>query len=153
MSKPSSGHFQGTEGSSRSVSDPFTKLSASDIIAERVKGLDLRPHPTKFKQPSSKRLKTLRKKEKDRTITKQEYKLLDWSRRFSRRRERGRDTFWDEECERIRKGLRPTRNWSSEQRKDILNKIRPKYKGKTLEAHHAYPASMYPHLADKHEVI
>ena len=76
---------------------------------------------------------------------------LDWSRRFSRRRERGRDTFWDEECERIRKGS--TRNWSSEQRKDILNKKRPQYKGKTLEAHHAYPASMYPHLADKHEVI
>lgn len=153
MSKPSSGHFQGTAGSNHSGSASFTNYSASDIIAERVKGMDLRPHPTKYKQPSLQRLKKLRAKERNQTITKQEYKLLDWSRRFSRRRERGRDTFWDEECERIRKGLRPTRNWSSEQRKDILNKKRPRYKGKTLEAHHAYPASMYPHLADKHEVI
>lgn len=153
MSKPSSGHFQGTAGSNHSGSAHFTNYSASDIIAERVKGMDLRPHPTKYKQPSPQRLKKLRAKERNQTITKQEYKLLDWSRRFSRRRERGRDTFWDEECERIRKGLRSTRNWSSEQRKDILNKKRPKYKGKTLEAHHAYPASMYPHLADRHEVI
>ena len=153
MSKPNSGHFQGTTGSNNSGSAPFTNPSASDIIAERVKGLDLRPHPTKYKQPSSKKLKGLREKEKNRTITRQEYELLDWSRRFSKRRSKGVAKFLREERRRIRKGLPTTRNWSAEQKKDILQKKHPKYNGQSMQFHHTYPAAIYPHLADKHEII
>lgn len=46
-----------------------------------------------------------------------------------------------------------TRRWSESQRREILSKLRPTFKGRPLEAHHAYSARMYPHLANRGEVI
>ena len=45
---------------------------AKNVIAERTKGLDLNEHPTTPKQMSSKKMKELKDKVDNRTITKQE---------------------------------------------------------------------------------
>lgn len=46
-----------------------------------------------------------------------------------------------------------TRNWTEDQIRDILNGITPTYNGKTIQDHHTYSVSQYPHLANKGEVI
>ena len=55
MSKSNSGHFNDTGGAQLSryaldTHSKVTKPSESDIIASRVKVLDLREHPSKYKQ-------------------------------------------------------------------------------------------------------
>ena len=92
MSKPNSGLFSGTLGAklshyTQTDYSKNTKPSASDIIASRGKGLDLREHSLAFKQLSTKKIALLRKKIHARTITKQEYKLYESNRRLSRRRD------------------------------------------------------------------
>ena len=47
----------------------------------------------------------------------------------------------------------PTRQWNSQQTEDILNGRRPKYNEKTIQGHHTYSASKYPHLANRAGVI
>ncbi|AMR10604.1 hypothetical protein MOE82_01995 [Bacillus licheniformis] len=42
---------------------------------------------------------------------------------------------------------------SKEQAQDIINNKRAKYEGKTMQGHHSYSASKFPHLSDKGEVI
>jgi hypothetical protein len=150
MSKPSSGHFSGTAGCDHSKI--ITQTSDNrNIIAS--KGLDTREHPTKYKQMSSKKLKILREKVRTRTITKEEYKRLNWQSRFTTRRNKAVKDFWIVERIRIIKRLPTTRNWSAEQRKAILSGKRPKYNGWTMESHHTYSVSKYPHLANRHELI
>jgi len=150
MSKPNSGHFKGTTGT-HITSSLFIDTSNRDII--NTSGDDLREHPTKYKQPGSKELKHLHSKVKDRTITKSEYKVLTWSKRLTTRRNKAITDFWKEERRRIKKGLPTTRNWSAQQRADILNKKRPKFKGKTIQSHHTYSVAKYPHLANKSKYI
>ena len=70
MSKSNSGHFNGTGGAKLSgyalrTYSKSTKPSESDIIASRVKGLDLREHPSKYKQLSSKKMTALHKKKQN----------------------------------------------------------------------------------------
>ena len=84
MSKPSSGHFNGTTGSKNTSRYLSQKTTNNGIIATNK--LDTREHPTKYKQLSSKKLKVLREKVRNRTITKAEYKQLDWQRRLTARR-------------------------------------------------------------------
>ena len=62
--------------------------SSKDIISERTKDLDKQEHPTKQKQLSAEKKSELKKKLDNRTITREEYKQLEWNRRFSNRRSR-----------------------------------------------------------------
>jgi len=153
MSKPSSGHFNGTTGKKIAQGISSTVSKKCDIIAKKKSSLDLREHPTKYKQMSSKKLKKLREKETNRTITKEEYKHKEWQRRLKIRRNEGIRQFWEREQFLIKSNLPTTRNWSAEQRKAILAGKRPKFKGLTLDSHHTYSVAKYPHLANRGELI
>ncbi len=150
MSKPNSGHFRGTVGSK--IPKNISQKSDSRVIISS-KGLDLREHPTKYKQLSSQKRKALRKKVQLRTITKAEYKRLEWQKRLDTRRKAGIDSFWDRERDRISLNLPTTRNWSAEQLADILNHKTPKYKGTSMQSHHTYSVARYPHLANQGSLI
>ena len=147
MSKPSSGHFGGTTGS-RNASKNLSQIDDMSVIIT-LKGLDLREHPTKYKQMSSKKRKEFREKQKKRTLTRAEYKRLNWQKRLDSRRKAGIDSFWDRERYRISSNLPTTRNWSAKQRNDILNHKTPKYNGKPMQSHHTYSVTKYPHLANQ----
>ncbi|OLP65240.1 Ribonuclease YxiD [Bacillus pumilus] len=123
------------------------------VIAERSKSLDLKEHPTKTKQLGSKKMKELKNKIDNRTITKQEYQGYIWNKKFAKKRKAGVTEFWDMEAERIINGQPTTRNWSEKQVRDILSSKVPKYDGKPMAGHHTYSASKYPHLSDKGEII
>lgn len=151
MSKPGSGHFSGTTGSKNAASILSQNKGESVIISSD--GLDLREHPTKYKQLSSKRLKVLHDKYQNRTITKAEYKQLDWQRRLTARRNKAVKQFWKNERRLIKRNLPTTRNWSAEQCQTILSGKQPKYKGKTMASHHTYSVAKYPHLANRKELI
>ncbi|MBP3753635.1 MAG: hypothetical protein J6I66_02135 [Lachnospiraceae bacterium] len=159
MSKPSSGHFHGTTGSvlsQLSISrDAMYNAPENNGIIEKnkKKDIDRREHPTKYRQLSSKKLKQFRDKVDNRTITKKEYKRLDWQKRLTLRRNQAIKNFWKDERKRLKKGLPTTRNWSAEQRKAILSGKRPKYNGKTMASHHTYSVSKYPHLSNRKELI
>ena len=85
MSKPKSGLFKGTKGYDDFYGD------AEKVIAERVKGLDLTPHPIVRKQLSSKQKAQIKVKIKMRTATKKEYEHYEWNRRLDQRRKAGID--------------------------------------------------------------
>lgn len=158
MSKSNSGHFNGTGGAKLSryalgTHSKATKPSESDIIASRVKGLDLREHPSKYKQLSSKQITALRKKKQARTMTQMEYKTYESNKRLSARRNKGIAEFWNQEKNRIMNGAPTTRNWTPQQMHDILHDRKPKQNGKTIQAHHTYSVSKYPHLANQGAVI
>ncbi|MED1201448.1 T7SS effector LXG polymorphic toxin, partial [Bacillus paralicheniformis] len=123
------------------------------VIAERSKSLDLNEHPTKTKQFSSKKMKELKERIDNRTITKQEYQDYIWNKKFAKKRKAGVTEFWDMEAERIMNGEPTTRNWSQKQIQDILSGKVPKYNGKPMAGHHTYSASKYPHLSDQGEII
>ncbi|NSW38148.1 hypothetical protein HRG09_19340 [Bacillus sp. Xin1] len=131
---------------------PYVK-TAEDIIAERTKGLDLTEHPTQTKQMSSKKMKKLKEKIENRTITKKEYEDYIWNKKFGKRRDDGVKKFWYQEQQRLLNNEPPTRSWTSEQIQDILVGKKPKFDGKPIAGHHTYSASKYPHLADKGEII
>jgi len=153
MSKPSSGHFNGTTGKRIAQGISSTVSKKRDIIAKKKSSLDLREHPTKYKQMSSKKLKNLREKEDKRTITKEEYKHKEWQKRLTKRRNKAIEDFWKEERRKIRNGLPTTRNWSAQQIKEILSGRKPKFKGKTMASHHTYSVAKYPHLANLPQLI
>ncbi len=144
---------KGTGEGSKKISDVPHVKEARDIIAERTKGLDLNQHPTTTKQMSSKKMKALRDKIDNRTITKQEYADYIWNKKFAKRRDKGVKEFWYQEQQRILNNEPLTREWSQEQLKDILAGKTPKFDGKPIAGHHSYSAAKYPHLADKGEII
>lgn len=127
--------------------------SPKEIIAERKKDLDTQEHPSKYKQISAKEKARLAAKVKDRTITKEEYKILKWNKKISAKRQDAVNEFWDREQIRLQNGENGTRNWSPQKKVDILNGKRPTYSGKTIQGHHTYCVSKYPHLAGNSEVI
>jgi hypothetical protein len=147
MSKPPCGLWHGTAGELAFYGD------AEVVIAKRVEGLDLREHPTGRKQLSDAGRRAIAKKIANRTATREEYKRYEWDARLAKRRNNGVRLFWEAERDRLEAGDRGTRNWSTEQREAILNSKRPKYNGKTLQAHHAYSVSRYPHLANVAAVL
>ncbi|MCZ2737547.1 T7SS effector LXG polymorphic toxin [Bacillus safensis] len=126
---------------------------AENIIAERTKGLDLKKHPIQRKQLSAKKMKELKDKFENRTITKLEYENYRWNKKFAKHRNTGVNEFWYQERQRILNKEGPTRNWDKQQLSDILNGKKPKVDGKTVQGHHSYSASQYPHLANKGEII
>jgi len=134
-------------------SSPEKASGAEKVIAERTKGLDLNPHPTQQKQLSAKKMKELKGKIDNRTITKVEYEQYTWNKKFAKHRDLGVKEFWYQKRQRLLNGKTPTRNWTTEQANEILNGGRPKFNGKTMQGHHSYSASQYPHLANKGEII
>lgn len=149
MSKGLSNHFHGTTGERSFYSSHHR--SGGDIIRDRVQGLDLREHPVKHK--SSLSLKKIKQKIKDRTATKEDYRKLDRTNRLSTKRKDAVNDFWIAERDRIINKELPTRNWTAEQRNEILRGGRPKVNGQTMQGHHTYSVSKYPHLAGNHQVI
>ena len=127
--------------------------TAEGIIAERVKGLDLSDHTINNRQLSRKKMKEFRSKIDDRTITKEEWERYNWNKRFGSRRDKGVRQFWKQEKERIINDEPLTKDWTSEQIETILNNKRAKFDGNTIQGHHTYSASKYPHLCNKGEVI
>jgi LXG domain of WXG superfamily/GHH signature containing HNH/Endo VII superfamily nuclease toxin len=127
--------------------------TAEQIIADRTKGLELKPHPIQEKQLSAKKMKELRMKIESRTITKAEYEQYIWNKKFAKHRASGVTDFWYQERQRILNNETPTREWNQEQLNDILNGKKPKVDGEVVQGHHSYSASQYPHLANKGEII
>ncbi len=113
MSKPSSGHFSGTTGAKNTYNYVMSNRSASDIIAERTSGLDLREHPIKSRSKTP--LKAINRKIHDRTATKAEYKKHYQASRLKDRRKRAVKDFWDDERERLMQHQPATRKWTKEQ--------------------------------------
>ena len=111
MSKPISGYFIGTIGSKSASKNSSLLSDNSAIIA--TERFDLREHPTKYEQLSSKKLKLLREKEASRTLTKAEYKHKEWQGRLNNRCKKGIDLFWEYKAEPIINNLPNTRNWSA----------------------------------------
>ena len=151
MSKPCSGHFYGTIGYRNAEKNKAQNSANRAIIAS--KDIDTREHPTKYKQMSSKKLKELREKKKNHTITKEEYKRLNWQTRLTKRRNEAVKDFWEKEVYLIRNNLPTTRNWSAQQMQEILSGQKPKYNGRTMSSHHMYSVAKYPHLANRMELI
>ena len=147
MSKPPCGLWHGTAGELAFYGD------AEAVIAKRVEGLDLREHPTGRKQLSDVSRRAIAKKIANRTATREEYKRYAWSKRLAARRKAGADAFWKAERTRLAGGRRGTRNWNAEQRKAILAGSKPRYNGKTMQAHHTYSVSRFPHLANVAAVL
>jgi toxin YxiD len=127
-------------------------MEAISVIASRTGGLDLSEHPRE-KSLTSKQKKAIKSKISNRTVTRKEYRRYESDRRFAKRRKEGVRQFWDQEKARLKAGLKPTRNWSKSQQEEILNNMKPTYNGKSLQGHHTYSASKYPHLANRGEVI
>ena len=150
MSKARSGHFFGTIGY-KSASNLMKNAHNYAIMASDK--LDLREHPTKYKQLGSKKLKELKEKENSRTLTKEEYKLRESNKRLAKRRNDGIKAFWEHEQFLIRNNLPTTRNWTSAMREAILRGKKPKFKGVTIQSHHKYSVAKYPHLANVGEII
>lgn len=92
----------------------------------------------------------MKEKLKNRTIKREEYRQLEWDRKFKNRRNRGVSRFWAAEKRRLesRKNNFGTRNLSDSQKMDILAGRVPQYGGKPLEGHHMYNAIDFPQLAD-----
>ncbi|WP_122521216.1 PAAR domain-containing protein [Pseudomonas viridiflava] len=89
----------------------------------------------------------LKEKLNSRTLTKHEYKRLEWDRRFTNKRTKGVSRFWAEERDRLRLEEPGTRNWTSDQKADILANKTPKYNGEPIQGHHKYNALDHPQLA------
>ncbi len=151
MSKPSKDLFRGTMGALKSGDHP------EDIIAKRIAEsstpLDLREHPLQQSQLSAKQRKALREKRDNRTMTADEWKRLEWDRRFGKRRNKAVKDFWDNERKLLKSGKPGTRNWSPDQIADILGNRTPKFNGKSMQSHHTYSARLFPHLANRPELI
>lgn len=140
----------GTVNNNKKTGQPKT---AEQIISNRTKGLDLNPHPIQQKQLSARKMKELRGKIENRTITKAEYEQYIWNKKFAKHRASGVSDFWYQERQRILNNETPTRDWNHEQLNDILNGKKPKVDGEIVQGHHSYSASQYPHLANKGEII
>lgn len=147
MSKPESGLFEGTSG----IDDFYG--NAENIIADRVKGLDLTPHPIQQKQLSAKQKARIKSKIEARTATREEYERYEWNKRLDQRRKAGIDEFWKNEKRLLELGDDTTRNWSEEQKHAILNNRKPTFNNQTMQSHHTYSVSQYPHLANVGGVI
>ena len=149
MSKSLSNHFHGTTGERKFMASQ--EKYEDDIIEERVRGLDLRAHPVKHK--SSLSVREIKKRIANRTATIEDYRKLDRINRLNAKRKAAVNDFWVAERERIINNEPTTRNWTAEQRLIILNGGRPKVNGKTIQGHHTYSVSQFPHLAGNHKVI
>ncbi|UQZ91847.1 transposase [Bacillus safensis] len=132
-----------------------TVAVGEEIIAQRVQKveLDLTTKVTPYKSLSRNQQKKIKEKIENRTVTKEEYKRYQWDKRFSKRRAAGVTEFWKQEKKRILDGETTTRNWTHEQKQEILKSKKPQYNGKSIIGHHTYNAMNYPHISNRGELI
>jgi GHH signature containing HNH/Endo VII superfamily nuclease toxin len=120
----------------------------SSSLPERSGSERVPTYETPYKPLTPKQRRLLKEKVENRTISRDEYKRLEWHRRFNNRRKKGVDRFWAEERIRLRDGESGTRNWSPQQQDDIVNYRTPTHGGKPIEGHHKYNALDHPQIAD-----
>ncbi|NBJ71707.1 hypothetical protein D1839_20085 [Roseburia sp. 1XD42-34] len=118
-----------------------------------IGNFDLTPKKTPYNSLSRKQQLIIKEKIEKRSVTKSEYKRYQWNKRFMKRRATGVNNFWKQEKKRILKNDTPTRNWTSKQIEDILNRKKPQYNGKPIIGHHTFNAKNYPHISNKGELI
>jgi RHS repeat-associated protein len=131
----------------------FDTILSLDPFGLASCGVQPKKFKTPFKPLSAKEKRVLNSKLKSRTITRQEYQHLQWDKRFSNRRNRGVDRFWSDERKKLRTGQPGTRNWSPQQKSDILAGRTPTHAGSPIEGHHKYNALDHPQLADRGDNI
>lgn len=94
-----------------------------------------------------------KQKMESRSLTRDQYKRLEWDRRFANKRAKGVARFWADERAKLRLGESGTRAWSGEQRSAILRNKVPTFNGEPIQGHHRYNAISHPHLASDPENI
>jgi len=126
-------------------SSKMAQSKVRDYVAEMTSPLSNRRNPTL----SQKAVDEAKAKAQARTLTQEEYRSIQSDKRFSERRREGVRQMWVEERARLMRGEPGTRDWSPQQRQDILNRKTPLGPdGKPMEGHHMYSAQEYPKLAD-----
>lgn len=153
MSKPLSGHFNGTMGFRNTKNLIVPKQIQNAIIKLKKDKTQIEEHPTKYKQLGSKKIKEFNEKIEKRSLSRDEYKRMRFNERLRKRRQAAIDAFWAIERNSIEHNLPTTRKWDSQQRADILRGRRPKYRGATMQSHHTYSVAKYPHLANQPDLI
>lgn len=134
------------------IDDISRTKTPEQVIADRTQAFDLNSYPQKYPQLSAKKMKELKTKVNNRTITQAEYKQYTWNQDINSKRKLAVKDFWNQERIRVLQS-NPTREWLPEQTTDILKGNTAKYNGKALQGHHTYSVSKHPHLADAHEII
>lgn len=129
------------------TSDVGTGSSNGNDVATRPKR-ELPHRPLSAKEEAE-----LQAKVRNRTISPEDWERLQFSRRLKNRRSRGVNRFWAEERRKLREGKPGTRNWTPEQREDILAGRTPKHGGEPIEGHHRHNVADYPDIADQADTI
>jgi GHH signature containing HNH/Endo VII superfamily nuclease toxin len=147
-----------TQGASPSTTQGSRRVLETDEpqVATPTHAPESQPVPTyetPHKPLTPKQRKLLKAKVEDRTISQDEYNRLQWDRRFANRRATGVRRFWASERNRLLEGKPGTRNWTDEQKADILANRVPKQDGRPIEGHHKYNALDHPHIANNGENI
>lgn len=125
------------------------KITSRMAARKRPKAISQDTKSRKISNMSQTKKQSYREKLKNRKLTKDEYKTAYREKRFENRRREGIKKFWKEEKERIQTGQKPSREWTPQQRQDILNNKIPKEpNGKAIEGHHKYSAREYPQHAN-----
>jgi hypothetical protein len=135
--------FVEISGGQTAVNVPLTATTGGGTVTSAGTGGPT-AYGTPYRQLSRSRIQHLEAKVTDRTITRSEWKHLEWQRRLTLRRQSGIDAFWAEERERLSLGLAGTRNWNDAAREAILGGGQPS----GIFSHHRYSVSQYPQLAN-----
>lgn len=98
------------------------------------------------KKMTQKQISEAKEKIADRIITKEEYEELKWNEKITKSRKEGVENFWAKEKQRLNDGELGTRNWTDQQKEEIIAGNRATFEGKTLEGHHQYSVDKYPNL-------
>jgi hypothetical protein len=84
----------------------------------------------------------------DRSFTREEIDAFNRGARIEKKRDRGVGDFWALERQRLRNGQPGTRNWTPEQRADILaGKVPKGPDGNPMEGHHMFGVKDFPQVA------
>ncbi len=150
-------NMAGALGSTKFANAPITQLPAAtkEGLANaysRLRGL-LSKSPkdapfaygTPFRQLGRRTYRRLQNRVENRTITRDEWKRLQWFDRLTKRRTEGISSFWALERSKLQQGLFGTRNWNPAARTAILEGRQPV----GIASHHKFSVSQYPQLANR----
>lgn len=134
------------------VKKGFTSKATSTLIKNKTTKRVVSKFVEKVRIPYEKKLsqnkmKDLKGKIDNRTITKEEYEEYNWNKKIDKARADGVRKFYQNEKEVLKNGEKGTRNYTEEMKKDIIDGKRPNFNGKPLEGHHKYSVEKYPNLA------
>lgn len=80
-------------------------------------------------------------------MTKEEYKRLNWYRRFANKRAKRISRFWADQRARLKVGQTGTRSWTAQQCADISANKTPKFNAEPIQGHRKCNALDHPQLA------